>query len=122
MNKLTSIQDFFRYKDSLRLESSIQVRVALATCSRAAGADEIFDFFSEAIRKRGIEATVSATGCMGYCYAEPTVEVALPGKKPVVFGNVTRDRADQIIEAFIKRGEPVDGEVPANYRSINEIT
>ena len=43
----------------------------------------------EEFEKRGIDAIVTQTGCMGYCYAEPTIEVKVPGKDPIVFGFVT---------------------------------
>jgi len=56
---------------------------------------------------------------MGYCYAEPTIEVKLPGADPVVFGFVDLKRADQIIEKYIKTGELVDGIIPVNYQTID---
>jgi NADP-reducing hydrogenase subunit HndB len=56
---------------------------------------------------------------MGYSYAEPTMEVTLPGEAPVVFGNVDKLKADEIIEKYIKNRELVDGILPANYRVIN---
>jgi NADP-reducing hydrogenase subunit HndB len=45
---------------------------------------------------------------MGYCFAEPTVEVQLPGKEPVVFGKVSTQRAEQIVDRFIIKGESCD--------------
>jgi NADP-reducing hydrogenase subunit HndB len=56
---------------------------------------------------------------MGYCYAEPTVEVTLPGQDPVVFGDVNTAKADEIIEKYIKTGELVDGIIPVNYETID---
>jgi NADP-reducing hydrogenase subunit HndB len=56
---------------------------------------------------------------MGYCYAEPTVEIKLPGKDPVVFGFVDLKRADLIIEKYIKEGELIDGIIPVNYETID---
>lgn len=46
---------------------------------------------------------------MGYSYAEPTVEVKLPGQEPIVFGWVTKERADEIIEKYIRNGELIEG-------------
>ncbi|MGB4328526.1 MAG: (2Fe-2S) ferredoxin domain-containing protein, partial [Tenuifilum sp.] len=69
--------------------------------------------------KRGINAVVTQTGCMGYCYAEPTIEVKLPNADPVVFGYVDTKKADEIIERYIKNGELVDGIIPVNYESID---
>lgn len=101
-------------------ESTIQVKVAMATCGIASGAKEVMTFFMEELEKRGIESVVTQTGCMGYCYAEPTVEVTLPGHNPLVFGFVDIRKADEIIEKYIKKGELVDGIIPITYQSINE--
>lgn len=69
-------------------ESMIQVRVAMATCGIASGARTVMNAFVEKIRDEKIPAVVTQTGCMGYCYAEPTVEVKKPGQDPVVFSYV----------------------------------
>jgi len=121
MKKLDSIDALKKYKTQIKYDSRIRVKVALATCSKVAGAGAILDFFTSAVEKRGLDAEVSITGCMGYCYAEPTVEITLPGRDPVVFGDVTVEKADQIIEKYMKRGEQVEGEIPVNYLSIQEI-
>lgn len=99
-------------------DSMVQVKVAMATCGIASGAKEVMEFFVEELDKRGIDAVVTQTGCMGYCFAEPTVEITLPGKEPVVFGYVNPAKADEIIECYIKDGELVDGIIPQNYETI----
>lgn len=101
-------------------EGLVQVKIAMATCGIAAGAKPIMDFFIEELDKRAIGAVVTQTGCMGYCYAEPTVEVQLPGHEPVVFGFVDRKKADDIIEKYIKNGELVEGIIPVNYEKIDQ--
>ena len=100
-------------------ENRVQVRVAMATCGIASGAKQIMDFFLIQLDRRNIDAIVTQTGCMGYCYAEPTIEITLPGKDPVVFGEVDEKRADEIIEKYIKQGELVDGIIPVNYETID---
>jgi NADP-reducing hydrogenase subunit HndB len=57
---------------------------------------------------------------MGFCYAEPTVEITLPGKEPVVFGQVDKAKAREIIDRYIIKGELVDGIIPVNFRTIDE--
>jgi NADP-reducing hydrogenase subunit HndB len=99
-------------------DSLVQVKVGMATSGIASGAREIFNFFAEALQKRGIKAVVTQTGDMGYKYAEPIIMVTLPGRKPIVFGEVTLKRADVIIEKYIKEGELVDGVVPESYKTI----
>jgi NADP-reducing hydrogenase subunit HndB len=76
------------------------------------------DFFIEELEKRNIQAVVTQTGCMGYCFAEPTVEITLPGQSPVVYGYVDTRKADDIIEKYIKNGELLDGIIPVNYENI----
>lgn len=101
-------------------ESQVQVKVAMATCGIASGAKNVMEFFVQELTKRGIGAVVTQTGCMGYCFAEPTVEITIPGKDPLVFGYVDTNKADEIIERYIKQGELVDGIIPQNYNTINQ--
>ena len=130
MSKITSLADLKKKREEIKSgldirikargpESVVQVKVAMATFGIASGARTIMEFFLEQLDRRNIAAIVTQTGCMGYCYAEPTIEVKLPGEDPVVFGFVDLKRADQIIEKYIKTGELVDGIIPVNYQSID---
>ena len=56
----------------------------MATCGIAAGAKEIMSYFIEVLDRQKIDALVTQTGCMGYCYAEPTKEKKLQGKKTMI--------------------------------------
>ncbi len=130
MSKITSLADLKKKREELKSgldlrvratdpESVVQVKVAMATCGIASGSKPVMEFFLEHLERRNIAAVVTQTGCMGYCYAEPTVEVKLPGADPIVFGFVDLKRADLIIEKYIKMGELVDGIIPVNYQSID---
>jgi NADP-reducing hydrogenase subunit HndB len=124
MSKISSLSDLEARRNKLQTTLAsgtaiVQVKVALATCGIASGARNVMEFFQEQLERRNISAVVSQTGCMGYCYAEPTIEVKLPGQDPVVFGFVDLKRADQIIEKYIKTGEFVDGIIPVNYETID---
>lgn len=99
-------------------EAIIQIKVGMATSGIASGAKETMNYLITEIDKRQIKALVMQVGDMGYCHAEPTVEVTIPGKDPVVFGNVGIDRAQEIIDKYIVNGELIEGILPANYRSI----
>ena len=104
--------------DSEDPENTVHVKIAMATCGIAAGARPIMEYFIEQLDRRNINGIVTQTGCMGYCYAEPTIEVTLPGKEPVIYGDVNEKKADEIIEKYIKTGEMVDGIIPVNYETI----
>ncbi|HAK00540.1 MAG TPA: NADP oxidoreductase [Bacteroidales bacterium] len=130
MTKITSLADLKKLKADLKSkielreksdspEGRIQVKVAMATCGIAAGAKVIMEYMLEELDKRGVDAIVSQTGCLGYCFAEPTVEVVIPGNEPVVFGYVDSKKANEIIEKYIKNGELLDGIIPVNYQKID---
>jgi NADP-reducing hydrogenase subunit HndB len=129
MTKVKSLADLKKLRDELRQktealskkespESIIQVKVAMATCGIASGAKVVLEYLREELSKRNIPAVVTQAGCMSYCYAEPTIEVTIPGKAPVTFGFVTTKKADEIIEKFIRKGEEVEGIIPVNYETV----
>ncbi len=130
MTKIASLDDLRRLKNEIKKKNgqrengskpgqSVQVKVAMATCGIASGAKPVMEFMIQELNKRNIDAVVTQTGCMGFCYAEPTIEVTLPGKEPLVFGNVTKAKADEIIETYIKNGDLVDGIIPIIYQTID---
>ena len=114
--QLTQIKKEVR--DNIYGKERIRIRVHMGTSGLASGAKEIFDFIKVELEKRSIDASVISAGDMGYSFAEPTIEVKRPNENPVVFGNVDKLRADEIIEKYIKNGELVDGVLPANYQSL----
>ena len=122
---LKKMQEEVRAKGKLRnnadnADNLVQIKVAMATCGIASGAKKVMEFLIEELDKRNIYAVVTQTGCMGYCYAEPTIEVKLPNQDPMVFGYVDTKKADEIIERYIKKGELVDGIIPQNYETIEK--
>ena len=115
-----SIQDKIDTRQKGNAEGLAHVKVAMATCGIAAGAKQVMDYMMVETEKRGMDVVFTQTGCMGYCHAEPTIEVTLPGKEPIVYGYVDVKKADEIIEKYIKQGELVDGIIPVNYETINK--
>ncbi len=122
--ELKKIKDDVQSKVALRekgenIEKLVQVRVAMATCGIASGAREVMNYIVDECAAQNVDnVVVTQTGCMGYCYAEPTIEVTLPGQESVVFGDVTEDKAKEIIEAYIKEGTLVDGIIPRTHKTI----
>jgi len=131
MTKIKSLADLKLKKEELQKKLNlreksnepdkyIQIKVGMATSGIASGAKVIMDYLIHELDKRGIDAVVTQTGDMGYCYAEPTIEVKRPGEEPIVFGYVDIKKADEIIEKYLKNGELVEGIIPVNYESIDE--
>ncbi|MCL2511639.1 MAG: NADH-quinone oxidoreductase subunit J/K, partial [Bacteroidales bacterium] len=79
-------------------------------------------FLSDELERRNIAATVTQTGDIGYCYAEPAIEVILPGKSPVVFGPVDQKKAQEIVDKYIVSKELVEGVIPVNYMTVDDKT
>jgi NADP-reducing hydrogenase subunit HndB len=130
MTKIKSLADLKKMKSNLRSqvelrsksenpEERVFVRVGMGTSGIASGAKQIMEFLIDELDKRNVDAIVTQTGDMGYSYAEPTVEVTLPGKEPIVFGDVDQKKADDIIEKYIRNGELLDGIIPQNYETID---
>lgn len=131
MTKIKSLADLKKIKGDLQSkialreksdkpEGRVIVKVAMATCGIASGSKDVMEYLVDELDKRNIDAIVSQTGCMGYCYAEPTIEVTLPGNEPVVYGYVDLKKADEIIEKYIRNQELVDGIIPVNYQTIEK--
>ena len=130
MAKIKSLEELKKIKEqaqqsvSLRvkgdnIENLVQVRVAMATCGIAAGARETMNEFIKVLNEEHMDnVVVTQTGCMGYCYAEPTVEVTLPGKEPLVFGHVKKAKVDEIIARYIQHGELLDDIIPVTYTAV----
>ena len=134
MAKVKSIEELAAMRERLRAGMAVrengnhpeelpQVRVGMGECGVAAGAKDTMREFFAKLAERGVAGVVTQTGCMGHCDAEPTVEVEMPGCEPVLYGNVTPDVVDEIIDSHICHGEPVrrlvltEGVVGRNIKS-----
>ena len=126
LDQLKTLRDNVKNQVDLRekgenVDNMIVVRVAMATCGIASGARETMNFLAERVREEKLDnVVITQSGCMGYCYAEPTIEVTLPGREPVVYGNVTTEKAKEILEKHIVGGELVDGIIPVIHKSLDE--
>ncbi|OQY09394.1 MAG: NADP oxidoreductase [Fusobacteriia bacterium 4572_132] len=130
MAKVKSLADLKKLKESLQskvdirekgegIEGAVYVKIAMATCGIASGAKETMNAFIEESKKAGLNnLVITQTGCMGACHSEPTVEVTLPGKEPIIFGDVHKERVIEIIEKYIKNGELIEGIIPINYKTV----
>ena len=86
----------------------IEILIGMATCGISSGARETLNEFVELITKGNMDhVRVVPVGCIGYCHSEPTVQVNIPGQKPVLYGNVKGKIVEEIIEKHIKGGQPV---------------
>jgi len=85
-----------------------QVVVGMGTCGIAAGARETMKAILDTIEEQSLsDIIVTQTGCIGLCEWEPIVEVSVGGSPKVTYGKVSPDKARQIVEQHVKKGETV---------------
>ena len=131
MEKIKSLADLKKKREQLQsslqlremgdnVDNMIQVKVAMATCGIASGAKQVMETIINECNDRKLPVVVTQTGCMGYCYAEPTVEVKKPGQDPVVFGYITPAKATELVDKYIAGNELLDGIIPVNYEKIDK--
>ena len=86
------------------------IRIGTAICGHAAGAFDTLAAIESKLKSSGIDATVDEVGCLGICFAEPLVDVTLPGGPRLFFSNVGVDDVDAIVDGYVKSGNiPTEG-------------
>ena len=86
-----------------------RVVVGMATCGIASGARPVLNLLVKEVEDRKLEhVTVTQTGCIGLCQYEPIVEVYEPGKEKVTYVKVNEEKAKEILEQHLVRGQVLD--------------
>ena len=84
------------------------LRVGTALCGQAAGADAVVAALRDELESQATDARVSEVGCIGLCYAEPLLDVQLPGGPRVFYGNFDPGRAGEVVSSHVAGGLPVE--------------
>lgn len=97
------LEDLRRKREKVKteLQGTNYIKVGMSTCGLAAGAQEAYDIFKEEIERLGLDIKLKKCGCLGMCFAEPLVEVALEGLPMVIYGKVNVAIAHRIIDEHI---------------------
>lgn len=91
--------------NALDAASNIIIQVGSATCENAAGSPEVWQEFERNIRTSGrTDIRLHRVGCTGRCSREPIVGVLMPGKMPVKYQQIDRDKAHEIFTEHIQGG------------------
>lgn len=126
MTKINSIAELNEIREKnksvihpeLSQEPIVIIKIGMSTCGIASGAKEILKVLEEECEQQAIDVQIKPTGCLGFCYAEPMVEVIKPNEKPRVFGYVDKQKAKEIVQHYILRGEPIDGEITISFKTV----
>jgi NADH:ubiquinone oxidoreductase subunit F (NADH-binding)/(2Fe-2S) ferredoxin/NAD-dependent dihydropyrimidine dehydrogenase PreA subunit len=81
--------------------------VGSATCGQAAGGGELHEVLKEELPSLGVDAQVVPTGCIGICFAEPLVDIKLPGQPRVCYSSVTPKKLKNILQSHLVEKQPL---------------
>lgn len=84
-----------------------QVVVGLGTCGISAGGLKVYDRLQELLSPLQETVELTQTGCIGMCYREVLVEVVDDQQRHYLYGEVTPERAETIVEEHIVGGKPL---------------
>jgi NADH-quinone oxidoreductase subunit F len=104
--------------DSLRAEASSKwdelinnripvIYLGTASCGRAAGAMDVLHTIQATLADYHLQARIVQVGCIGPCYLEPLMDIAMPGSPRVCYANVTPDKARKVILANLQDNDPM---------------
>jgi NADH-quinone oxidoreductase subunit F len=98
-----------------------RILVGTGSCGLAAGADAVFEAAKRYVREGGADIHLIRTGCIGMCHREPLMEVHVPGRPRVVYGNVAPERvADLLTDHFYQPDLEPPPEVVGQRRADGE--
>jgi len=113
---IKSISDLKGIKEGFIKErrDRVQIKVSMSTCGISAGADKLFEYFKDENYINDLGFDIDASGCMGLCHSEPTIEVTVPGKEGIILTNVDLEKGKKVIKELthmkdIGREVPSDG-------------
>ena len=84
---------------ALLAPDGLRITVSAASCGLAKGADQVLAALQAALKQQKVKADLVVVGGSGMAFAEPVVNVIAAGKPRVMYGNVTAERAADIVAA-----------------------
>ena len=105
MNKLSKrIEQAKKKWRTLEQNREPVLYVGAASCGRAAGALDLIEDAKRFLAEKGVKASIVEVGCIGPCYLEPLMDVALPGKPRVSYANVNPVKARKVLTSCLVEG------------------
>ena len=91
---------------ALQNSTKPRIFVGTATCGEAAGAKATLEAIKKELATSGVDAIVVEVGCVGFCYAEPLVDILKPGRPRISYGSVTPEKAVTLIRDYLMGDNP----------------
>ncbi len=92
------------------LETRSKVYIGMGTCGLATGAGAVKTAVEKWATAHSVKIDITPTGCIGYCKAEPIMDVVTESGHRVSYSNVTPDVAGFILdEVLVRKNYKLDG-------------
>jgi len=101
--KVNGKEAYLKLKEDLQSKTkkdTTKLLVGLGTCGTAAGAKDVMSALKDRFGKSE-DIELVQVGCVGFCYAEPTVEVIYPDGESTLLGYLTAENAGDVINLHI---------------------
>lgn len=85
-----------------------KITVGMGTCGISAGGEKVYGALKNAIKQHSLDVELAETGCIGMCYREVLVEISNENGSRYIYGEVTPDKINKIIEEHIIKDNPVN--------------
>jgi len=89
------------YSNKLYYPDSTKVLFGMASCGIAAGAKAAFEKAQQDF-PQGNGIQISQTGCLGFCEAEPLIEIVQTGRPRVIYQKITEDKIVEVIHSYLE--------------------
>jgi NADH:ubiquinone oxidoreductase subunit F (NADH-binding)/(2Fe-2S) ferredoxin/Pyruvate/2-oxoacid:ferredoxin oxidoreductase delta subunit len=89
------------YSNKLYYPDGTKVLFGMASCGIAAGAKAAFEKAQQNF-PQGNGIQISQTGCLGFCEAEPLIEIVQTGKPRVIYQNITEEKIVEVIHSYLE--------------------
>ncbi|MBU1219567.1 4Fe-4S binding protein [Myxococcota bacterium] len=96
------------------------IYMGLGTCGLGAGAGKTLGALKEYLKENNIEAIIRNVGCIGLCTLEPLMDIKLPGKARISFGNVMPKDVGPIISGVMEGNVQLPGLVGQHISDSDE--
>jgi NADH:ubiquinone oxidoreductase subunit F (NADH-binding)/(2Fe-2S) ferredoxin len=83
----------------------LKIIIGSASCGVAVGARSVEAAAVRAVNELGLDAVVCRTGCIGFCAKEPLLDLVLPDRLRLSYGNMTPEKTRRLLEAYSARGD-----------------
>ncbi|MGD0780336.1 MAG: NADH-quinone oxidoreductase subunit NuoF [Dehalococcoidales bacterium] len=83
-----------------------RIFIGMGTCGIAAGAEAVLAALHQELEKYNLKAEITQVGCIGFCYAEPLVEIVKPDKPSIFYGNLTPELMAEIVRDYLAGDNP----------------